>query len=440
MNRFPSLMPALYRVATGVGAPVIDVYLRYRLAVGREDPARFPERLGKASRARPKGFLVWFHAASVGESVSILSLIDAIRARYPQHTILVTSGTVTSARLLTSRLPPNVLHQFVPVDRAVYVNSFLDHWKPDLALWVESELWPNMLAGIKARSIPAVLLNARMSERSFRAWHFFKAFARTLLETFPLILAQSAQDAEKFARLAAPSVRVTGNLKYASAPPPCDAIELAKLRESVGARHAWLMASTHPGEEEIALAVHHALEADFPDLLTIIAPRHPARGAEIVAMLEKEWPARASSSSFKAVARRADNDPLTAATKIYVADTMGELGIFFRLCSITCVAGSFTWGGHNPIEPAQTGSAIVFGPLMTNFLDIAQDFVQSQGAIQVRDADGLAQALAHLFRDAPARAALIESARGVAAAQESVLSETLSLLEPFLSRQPREAA
>ncbi len=429
---------SLYRLATDWGAPFIDAYLKRRLRHGREDANRFQERLGVASRARPDGFLVWFHAASVGESLSILRLVDAIRADYPQHTILLTTGTVSSAKLLATRLPAGVIHQYIPVDRAPYVASFLDHWRPDLALWVESELWPNMLEALKKRQIPALLLNARLSDRSFRHWRLLSGWVRHLLSAFQIILAQAPLDAERYTALGAKDCRMGGNLKFASAPPPADAKELAKLKSQIGPRKMWVMASTHPGEEEIALEVHQKLKSAWPDLLTLIVPRHPTRGAEIAAQLEKEWPAADNAVHFRAIARRSQNDPLTEATKIYIADTLGEMGLFYRLAPVSCVAGSYKWGGHNPIEPAQLGSAILFGPLMTNFADMAAELLACKGAIQADDATALAAAIDRLWRHPAEWQAMTDAARAMAARKENVLNETMAVLTPFLT--PKEKA
>ena len=353
------MISAAYRCLTELGAPVIDFYLRRRLAQGREDAARFGERLGRASKPRPVGFLIWCHAASVGEAASLLALIEKLRERIPSAIVLMTTGTVTSARMLENRLPPAVLHQYVPVDRIPYVRDFLNHWKPDLVLWVESELWPNMLHDLRERSIPAILLNGRMTDKSFRQWYRVRPWAKEILSTFSLCLTQTEAERGRFVTLGAKPVRCIGNLKYAAQPLPFDAATLESLRSTIGLRDIWMMSSTHRGEEEIAADVHKQLKNTKPLMLTIIAPRHAVRGDEIAAKL---------TALGLTVARRSKGEAIATATDIYLADTMGELGLFYQLSPIVVMGNSFvTTGGHNPIEPAQLGATLILGPSMSNF-------------------------------------------------------------------------
>jgi 3-deoxy-D-manno-octulosonic-acid transferase len=414
----------VYRFLTDLGAPGIALYLRMRRRAGKEDPFRFSERLGLPSLPRPSGRLVWCHAASVGEAMSVLSLIEAIRKYYPAWQVLLTTGTVTSAALLAERLPAGVYHQYVPVDRFLYVTRFLDHWRPDIALLVESELWPNMLMGLKRRKIPAALLNGRLSVKSFKRWSYFKGFACRLLETFAFILAQTEAEAERYAALGALDVSYAGNLKYAAEVLPCDDPELDRLRVQVGNRPVWLMASTHPGEEEIALDVHVELRDRWPGLLTIIVPRHPERGDDVLSLVFQRGVRGA---------RRTAERKILPSTDVYVADTMGELGVFYRLAPISCLGGSFTWGGHNPIEPAQLGSAIIFGPTMTNFAEIADAFLSAGAAIQVHSPSELALRIEQLMTMPREAFALANTARAFIEDKRGVLGETLRLLEPWLT-------
>ena len=265
----------LYRLLTDLGAPFIGVYLRRRRAAGREDAERFDERFGHPSRPRPAGRLIWCHGASVGEAMSLLLLIEKLHDVYPDISVLLTTGTVTAARMMSARLPPYAVHQYVPIDRAPCVARFLAHWKPTLAIRIESELWPNTLAGLRDRSISTVLLNARMSEKSFRNWHRVKGFAREVMSSFSLCLAQTENDLGRFVALGASPVKCLGNLKYASAPLPCDAGELARLQAQIANRPVWLMASTHRGEEEMAITAHRAVAVTQRGLLTVIAPVMP---------------------------------------------------------------------------------------------------------------------------------------------------------------------
>jgi len=415
-----------YRFLTDIGAPIISLYLRRRLREGREDPARFDERLGIPSRARPEGKLVWCHAASVGEAMSVLSLVKTLKEHYPEWRILLTTGTMTSARMLVSFLPVDVIHQYVPVDRRPFVSRFLDHWRPDRVLWIESEVWPNLLTAISERHIPAALLNGRMSEKSFRQWSWAKNWAKALLSAFSLLFVQTEDDRRRFMALGARDVRRVGNLKFAAEPLPCDEEKLRNLRAQTGARKVWLMASTHEGEDEIALDVHRKLRARRSDLLMILVPRHPARGGAIAALAAREG---------LRCARRSAKEDIRPDTAVYLADTMGEMGLFYRLAPVTCLGGSFTWGGHNPIEPAQLGCAMIFGPRMTNFGEMAREMVRQNAALQVPDAGALTAALERLLDTPEAAGALAGAARAFAEQKRHVLDDTLRLLDPWFAEK-----
>ncbi|MDD3181567.1 MAG: 3-deoxy-D-manno-octulosonic acid transferase [Alphaproteobacteria bacterium] len=415
-------MPSLYRLLTNAAAPFIALYLHVRKARGKEDEQRFHERLGFASIPRPHGKMVWCHAASVGEVLSVLSLLEQIRKGHPTWSILLTTGTVTSATLVKDRLPDGVVHQYIPVDRWPYVSRFLHHWKPNLVLWVESELWPNMLASLEERHIPAILLNGRMSDKSYQRWRLIPSGVRRMLAVFVLGLTQTGAERNRYAALGLTNVRAIGNLKFAANPLPCDRECLATMKESIADRPVWLMASTHPGEDEIAIKIHRQLRKSTPHLLTILVPRHPVRGDTIAELLERE------KISF---ARRSLHDPLTQETEIYLADTMGEMGLFYRLCRLCCLAGSFTWGGHNPVEPALLNCAVVFGPKMDNFAIMSDDMLGQGAAIQVSDATELAQTLARLIHSPNETEALAHKALQWAQDKHKVLTDTLGLIDPY---------
>jgi len=415
---------ALYRALTGMAGPLVRLYLRRRLGRGKEDPARLAERRGIASAPRPDGPLVWVHAASVGEAQSVLSLVARILEMRPGVTVLVTSGTVTSAALMRQRLPRGAVHQFAPADLPRWVRRFLAHRRPQLALFVESELWPNLVCETAARGCPMVLVNGRMSKRSFARWQRAPAAARALLGRFALCLAQTAADRDRLAALGAPRADYIGNLKYSAAPLPADAEELATLRDCVAGRPLWLAASTHPGEEELAAAAHRKLAPDVPDLLTIIVPRHPDRGAEIASML---------AARGLAACRRSTGTPPTPEVPVYVADTLGELGLFYRLAGIVFIGGSTgTLGGHNPLEAAQLSCAILHGPDMANFRTVAADLAAARAAVEVADADALAAEVARLLSNERARRGLADSARKVSEANAAALDNVVAALAPFL--------
>jgi 3-deoxy-D-manno-octulosonic-acid transferase len=422
-----SRLLALYQAGTTALGPVVALYLARRMAHGKEDRERFSERQGIASRARPSGPLVWVHAASNGEAVSMLALIDRLLVERPALSVLVTTGTVTSARLLAHRLPAyRAWHQYVPVDRPAYVKRFLEHWRPDLALWVESELWPNLVSQADRTGIPLLLLNGRMSARSFRGWQRVPGLIAPLLACFELCLAQDEVQAERFRRLGSAAAATVGDLKTAAAPLPFDEGELARIAASAVGRPLWLAASTHQGEEEAAASVHRALAPARPGLLTIIAPRHPVRADEITAMLSRH--------GLK-VARRARGETLDAATDIYLADTLGELGLFYRLAGIAFIGGSLTpMGGHNPLEAALLDCAILHGPDMSNCAAMAQSLAAAGAAITVRDVDELTASVGRLLGDAVERAARAAAAAGIAADNRAVLDAVLARIAPWLDR------
>ncbi len=413
-----------YRFAGHALAPFAPALLARRARAGKEDPARLGERLGHPSAARPDGPVVWLHAASVGESLSLLPLIERLVSRWPSLTPLVTTGTVTSARLMAGRLPASALHQYAPVDLPGAVDRFLEFWRPGLGLWVESELWPNALAGLHRRGIPVLLVNARMSPRSYRRWRAVRPMARALLAPFALTLGQSQMDADRFRGLGARDVRFLGNLKFAAPPLPAVSADLQAAQSAMGARPRWLAASTHDGEETLAAMVHRALMGRHAGLLTILVPRHPNRGPQIAATL--------GGQGFK-VGLRSHGDAPGADTEIYVADTLGELGLWYRLCDTVFVGGSLVpHGGHNPLEPARLNSAIVFGPHMENFQALADGLVAADGADQAAGLEALHAAVGRLLNSPDLVQQRATAAAKFADGQAQVLDATVDALTPWL--------
>jgi 3-deoxy-D-manno-octulosonic-acid transferase len=420
------MLLSLYRAATILGGPLVDSHLRRRARRGKEDPARLDERFGLAGGARPDGPLVWLHGASVGESLAMLPLLEFLLDARPELQALVTTGTVTSARLLADRLPARARHQFVPVDRPQAWRRFLAHWRPDLALIVESELWPNLILETSAAGVPLALVNARMSQRSYRRWRRFPRLAARLLGPFDVCLAQSAGDAERFAALGARDVRAVGNLKHAAPPLPADPKELAELRAALGDRPVWLAASTHAGEEEQVLEAHSRMASSLAGLLTVIAPRHPQRGDDIAALATRRG---------LAPAQRSKAQPVGQDHAVYVADTLGELGLFYRIAQSALIGGSLVpHGGQNPLEAARLGCPPIFGPHTANFEEITAALEARGAAIRVADAAGLAAAVAGLLRDADARSAMAARARAAAKSEREVLPAVLRALTPLLER------
>jgi 3-deoxy-D-manno-octulosonic-acid transferase len=433
LDRLPATL-RLYRFVMMAAAPLTPLFVSYRLRRGKEDPLRLRERRGEAGVPRPDGPVVWVHGASVGEITAVLPLIQHICAE--GFTALVTSGTTTSAELAQQRLPQGAIHQFVPLDVPTFVERFLHHWKPDLALFVESDLWPNLVLASAAHKIPLVLVNGRLSLRSFSRWAKFPQTIDALLQRLDLCLAQSPADAERFATLGGSRVAMTGNLKLDVPAPPADPAELEAMRSAVDGRPVFAAASTHPGEEAVAMDAHQRLRRRFPGLLTIVVPRHPHRGAEIAEL------ARASALT---PALRSRGEQPDARTDIYVADTMGELGLFYRLARIVFMGGSLVeHGGQNPIEPVKLGAAILHGPHVWNFADIYSELDGAHGAEQVNDAVGLTARIGALLTDNDQRNAVTEAGRRTVDMLGGALERTRQALEPYfmqlrLKRNSRDA-
>jgi 3-deoxy-D-manno-octulosonic-acid transferase len=441
-----SLHAQLWRLGTTLLAPALPAYLRRRAARGKEIPERIPERFGGGAIARPPGPLLWLHAASVGETTSILPVLEALAARAPGVAVLLTTGTVTAARLLQQRLAGDlapegggqVLHRFAPLDVPAWGGRFLDSWRPDAAAFVESELWPNLIGAARRRGVPLALVNARMSARSTRRWRWLApGLARELLGAFALVLAQSEADAARLVALGAPAPRCLGNLKVAAAPLPVDPAALARLRDAVGTRPVLVAASTHPGEESIVAAAHRRLAAEgaLPDLLTVLVPRHPERGAALAAEL-------AASAPDLPVARRSLGEPPGPGTALYLADTLGELGLFYRLGGVAFVGGSLVrHGGQNPLEPARLGCPVLLGPHTWNFEEPVGRLLAAGAALRLdlppgEDASAAAESLAGAVRtvlcDTDRRRAMSDAAAAAAATEaglpERVAEALLALL------------
>jgi len=415
-----------YRTATSALEPIAPLVLKRRARRGKENPERLSERLGFASRARPDGTLIWIHGASVGECLSVLPLIEAL-LKMPGRSVLMTSGTVTSANLMAERLPPGSFHQFSPVDTPAAVNRFLDHWRPDVGLFVDSEIWPNILITAAKKGARLAIVNGRMSEKSYGGWQRAKRMAASLLGLFDIAFVQDNDTAERLKGLGARAVEVTGSLKADAPPLPADTKALDDLRRAVGARPVFLATNTHPGEDEIILSVHDRLREKFPSLLTIIAPRHAERGGDIATL------ALPRPYALRSEARLPD-----ANTEIYVADTMGELGLFYRLASFAFIGKSLgAQGGQNPLEPARLGVAVLAGPYTDNFREAYDAIFAGQGSGRVFSVDEL-QSLAALLLNDPARArALGQAAEKAVLPLGGALERTRLAVETMLQSHAR---
>lgn len=378
---------AAYRMATTALSPMVPALLHRRWRRGKEDRDRASERLGISDVARPDGPLVWVHGASNGECLAALPLIETFVAK--GFRVLVTSGTVTSAELMRTRLPSGALHQFVPLDAPAATARFLKHWLPDVGLFVDSDLWPNLVLGAKAAGTRLALVNARISQRSFESWRWARKSAAAILGAFDVCLAQDDENAARFRLLGARDVRVVGSLKEDAPPLPYDPAILAELKTQIGGRRVLLAAQTHPGEDETVLPAHDALRARYRDLLTIIVPRHPSRGNEIVELC-----------ATRKSRQRSKGDTIEADTAVYVADTMGELGLFYRLAQFAFVGGTLVpRGGHNPLEPARLHCAVLAGPHIYNSASAYRAVFEAQEIGRVTSSSDIAALATRLFDD-----------------------------------------
>ncbi|MGB8602066.1 MAG: 3-deoxy-D-manno-octulosonic acid transferase [Rhizomicrobium sp.] len=412
---------AAYRFTTRLLTPAVPLVLRRRLKRGKESGTRAGERLGRSTLARPTGQLVWIHGASVGECMAALPLIDTIIARTGAR-VLVTSGTVTSAAVMASRLPKGAFHQFVPVDTPSAVARFLSHWHPDLGLFVDSDAWPNLVLQTREMGIPLAIVNGRMSARSFAGWRRARASAKALFGAFSAVLAQDDEAAARFRGLGAHDVQCTGSLKADAPVLPANAEKLTALKNAIGNRPVFLAAQTHGGEEETILPARDLLAKKFPNLLTIIVPRHPERGGDIAALC-----------ATRRTSLRSRHDPISADTAIYIADTIGELGLFYRLAPFAFIGGSLIpHGGQNPLEPAKLGRAVLAGPHTDNFIPAYDAIFAAQGTGRVRTAGEISAQAAMLLADANAAEALGEKAAAGAASLCGAVERTAQFVAKIL--------
>ena len=422
----PGLWLRTYRVLTSLGVPLAPLLLAWRTKRGKEEPDRHPERYGLPSAPRPDGFLAWFHAASVGEVNAALPVIDTIAARHPEVSVLLTTATVTSAQLARDRLPKCAVHQYVPLDNQGYMRRFLSHWRPDLAVLVESEIWPNLVLETKAQGIPLLLINGRMSTSSFRAWRRRPGLSRPLFSAFDLVLAQNDSLAERFAQLGAARSLDVGNLKIDAPAPPADLPGRKELAAALGDRPVLLAASTHPGEDEVVAEAHTIMKRKLPDLLTVIVPRHPERGSQIAEQLR--------NANLTAELRSEGKLP-ESGTDIYVADTIGELGLFYALATVAFVGGSLVpKGGQNPVEAIKLGAVVLTGPNWKNFTDAYDALLRVGGAKEVTDAESMAETALTLLQDLIPREVMRERADRVIASMSGALPRTLAELESYLPK------
>ena len=413
-----------YRIVMFLLKPFVRPFLALRRMNGLEtkDKKRKKERFGIASVKRPDAKIVWFNAASVGESNSIVPVVDEILKKFPDVYVLITTTTLTGSESVAKKMAgKKVIHQFLPVDRRAYVNRFFKYWKPSLGFFVDSDFWPNLLLSAKKNDIPLILLNGRISDRSFKKWEKNLDFANALMSAFTFGFGKSEEDRQRIARMGIKDTVCVGNLKYAVPPLSYDKNELDKLKEKIGKRHTFVVSSTHEGEEEMCLTAFMAIKKRFPDVLMVIAPRHPSRGEELKNLVE---------INGLNVALRSEGKEISNSTDVYIADTMGELGLFYTLSNIAFVGGSLIpWGGHNPMEPARLHNVVLSGKHVHNFKETYDLLKVEKAVVMVNDADDLAMKVKSFFGNPEVAKDYMARAFYVAEREADVLSRTIDKLK-----------
>ena len=410
----------LYKILWIVLSPLLVLLFLTRLLRGKEDRARFKERLGVAGCPRPKGSLIWMHGASVGECLSMLPLIQRLLEKDKSLSIMVTSGTVTSARLMTKRLPERAFHHYFPIDFPGATNRLIRHFQPDTVFWFESEFWPNALDSFKKHHIPLVLLNGRISDRSFKRWKKFPFVIKALLSCFSLTLGQSPENEERLKKLGSPATGCVGNIKCASPASPYSEKELTHLKKQLVNRPCWCGASTHANEEEMMANIHLNLAPDFPGLLTICVPRHPERADALQAMFEKKG---------LHVARRSKGQAITATTQIYLADTIGEMGLLYQLAPIVFVGGSLIpFGGQNMLEPMYWGKLVFVGPHAFNFRAFMAEGKKQKALREVPNSAALQEQIRYFLMHPEDAEKIGKRAHQMAISEMAVLDRLYTLL------------
>lgn len=422
------MLKTLYKgVATALSPILKHVYLKHFLRSGEGDPSRLPERWGVPSQLRPEGDLIWFHAASVGEVVSLRPVLKRFQEEFKNLNVLVTTGTLTSAKVIAPHLPDSYIHQLIPLDVPQWVDRFLEYWHPKAGIFIESDLWPNLLFSCKEKQVPLLLLNAHVSTQSYHRWQKVPTFAKSVLGCIDEALAKSPAIAENLRRLGVPKVRASGNLKFMADPLTYDADTFQMLQGRIAGRPVWVAASTHAGEEEQIAQAHRLIKKTLKNVLTILVPRHPHRGAKVCTLLRKEG---------LNVAQRSNSEPIQEGTDIYLADTIGELGLFYKISEIAFIGGSFVpeslilVGGHNPIEAAKLGCAMIWGPNIHKQLEIAE--VLGPAIQSVQNPSELADVVVDLFQNKEKRSQQIHKAQEILDSQANTLDEVLTAVRAHI--------
>lgn len=417
-----------YNIFLTILTPFIYLYILLRIFKGKEDPKRIKERFGFYKKSFNEGGVIWFHAASLGEAVSVLMLVEKLTASFPKCNFLFTSGTINSARVLGQRLPKNVIHQYIPIDKKAYVNRFLNHFKPDVGIFVESELWPNLIVESSKRNIELILVNAKLSDKSYKKATKHKELYKLLFSKFSLVMAQSQEYKEKLTHFVENNLVVIKNLKFDANPLKADAIEVGNYLNQLRDRKIFLAVSTHEGEEQIIINTHRKLKEKFKNLVTIICPRHPIRTKSIEKIIEK------AGLNY---ALRTNTKSISASVDIYVANTVGELGLFFRISEFCLVGGSLVpnVGGHNPIEPAKLNLAVLSGSYVENFKEIYEEMQRANAVTMVANEDDLVQKVDDFLSNKVLLKSMVSASFKYAHEKSGGTKEVLKMILPILQKR-----
>ncbi|MGB4191319.1 MAG: 3-deoxy-D-manno-octulosonic acid transferase [Rickettsiales bacterium] len=413
----------IYQLISILLYPSIKLLLINRVRKGKEDPLRYKEKLGFYNTTRPKGKLIWFHAASIGEFNAILPIIKSISEKHPSINILLTTVTLTAANIAVNNLPSNAIHQFAPFDCSNIINRFIGYWQPDLTIWTESEFWPNMIRAAENRG-PLLLINARLSEKSFLKWKQIKSLALFLLEKFSLILTQNKETKIFMEELGVKNSIITGNLKFIAGNFNFNQEDLDKLKIQTEERIIVMAASTHPGEEEIFIQIHNNLKTKYPQLLTLIAPRHPSRSEEVKKILKH--------NNINYITRSSKND-ISKKTEIMLIDTLGEFGLFYHLTNIVAVGGSWNKVGHNFIEPANLGNIIIFGPKMDNSREVSDYFIERNAALNANNAEEIEKIIIKYIQNPKDFLKIQENAKEIVTEMNQVKNTIMNYIQPYIN-------
>jgi 3-deoxy-D-manno-octulosonic-acid transferase len=412
----------LYKIFNIIITPIIALFIIVRVIQGKEDRSRIRERFGLSKKKCPKRIVIWIHAASVGETISVMPFLNLFKDN-AKYFIIFTSGTVTSGRLIRNKLPKNAVHQYAPIENYFAIKNFLNHWKPKLSIFLESEFWPCILYETSKTS-KLISLNTKISDRSFNRWSLVPKVFREISELFNLFMPQSSQTYNRLKKLGVKNLHYTGNLKYTVPPLPSIDSKLSALKSSLKNKTPILFASTHPGEEKVIIDIYEQIKEDHPSILIIIAPRHPGRSESIASMLKKH--------NYN-IAVRSKKNEIKIDTEFYIADTMGELGILFKVSPISVICGSFVnIGGHNPIEAAKLKSAIIMGPYISGFREICIEFKKHKAAIFVKNKKECARAIHSLLSNKSTHQKYIFNALTFINSKKDILKNTMLKIKQYL--------